>query len=466
MSFDLWPFQGGIVSSTQAALRKHRAVCMVCPTGSGKTVIAGAISVRLAKELRNRKGGIALYLVHRKELIRQTVNTLTQAGLGDQVGVIAAGYPGAPWAPLQVASIQTLHRRVEKVKQWLDPAVLFVDEAHHAAAATWARLIDAFPGAYRIGMTATPARLDGRGLGLYFDHLVQGPQISDLLPEYLAPSRTLSIDPKYDLKALARRRFSQKAAGEVQTGPVIADMVWNWRQHGADRKTLFFCVDRRHSQRTAERLQAEGFRAEHVDFKTPWKQREHVLREYERGTIQCLTNVELFTEGTDAPATSCVVHGRPTNSFTLWRQINGRGMRRKPEGGDNLVIDCVGNVRHGLPDADVEWELEFGVGDDQRKALKADVRVCEACNYAYEIKFDSCPLCGVAPPKKDVQEFKLELTEVTEPTKPTKPTKRQLNERILATGGDKGKLDELRKEYGYHPQWSRRMANLYGFGWR
>ena len=197
---ELWPFQQRVLEQTQRALRSHKRLCLVLPTGSGKTCVSGAISQRLASELRGREGGVALYLVHRHELIRQTANTLDAVGLKGQYGVIAAGWPSAPWAPMQIASIPTLRRRLDKIKQWLDPAVLFIDEAHHARAETWERVIQTFPNAFIIGLTATPCRLDGKGLASIFDKLILGPQISELIPEYLAPVRTFRIPPKYEIR--------------------------------------------------------------------------------------------------------------------------------------------------------------------------------------------------------------------------------------------------------------------------
>ena len=462
MAFSLWPFQREVCRDAQLALRSHKAICIVLPTGSGKTGISGAISQRLVKELGERQGGIALYLVHRTELLRQTVETLKAFGLGDMIGVIAAGQPGAPWAPLQVASIPTLRNRLDVVTQWHKPAVVFIDEAHHVAANTWNKVYEAFPDAYKIGMTATPIRLDGKGLGAYFSELIIGPQISDLVPKYLAPSICFHVHPKYDLKELARRRFSRKAVGDVQTGPVIADTISSWQRHAGDRRTIFFCANVDHSKRTAERLRGIGVAAEHVDYKTPKHVRENTLAAYEAGRIQCLTNVELFTEGMDAPATNCIVHARATDSFTHWRQANGRGMRRKSDGGDNLVLDLCGNIRHGDPDADVHWELEHGIGVDERKAIASNVRACEACNFVYEKKYIRCPLCGMAPPKKEVEEFELELVESQGRPAP-KPTKRQLSNEILATKGNIFKLKRLAKRYGYGESWAYKMKNLYGF---
>ena len=464
MILDPWPFQRKVIHRVQADLRKYPRLCIVMPTGSGKTLVSGHISLRVARELAGRQGGIALYLVHRKELIRQTVGTLKYLGLGDQVGVIAAGQPGTPWAPLQIASIPTITRRLDKVTKWLNPKVIFVDEAHHVAAATWERVIRAFPNAFLIGMTATPVRLDGKGLGNYFDHLVLGPQISDLIPEYLAPVETFSIKPEYDLRNLR----TQKALGEAQTGPIIANLVSAWERYCRDRRSLFFCVNIDHSKRTVARLVKRGVKAVHIDYKT--SNRERILDRYEAGDIQVLSNVELFTEGTDAPATACIVHGRPTNSFALYRQMNGRGFRRKQDGGNLIVLDCAGNFMHGGPAADVDWELEFGVGEEQKKALKSSVRVCDACNYVYSVKEDRCPLCGVRPLTREVQEFDLELQKVdsysgSNGSAPPKPNKRELSRLIEETGGDAKKLHALARRFGYKAGWAKRMADLYGFAW-
>lgn len=464
----LWPFQGDVCRESQRALRSYRRIVVIVPTGGGKTAISGAISLQLARELAGREGGIALYLVHRKELIRQTARTLDRVGLAGEYGILARDYPRTPWAPMQIGSIPYLRDKLDAIAEWLNPAVIFLDEAHHAAAESWAKVLATWPNAFLIGLTATPARLDGKGLKKFFDHLVLGPQISDLIPEYLCPVRMFQIPPSVDLKDLRKggRDFTKASLAAVKTGPVIADAVKAWQRHAPDRRTIFFAVDIEHSKSIQQRLAAAGVSAAHVDFKTP--NRERILDQYQDGAIQCLTNVELFTEGMDAPATNCVVHARPTASFTLWRQMNGRGFRVKPDGGDLIVVDAANNSRlHGDPDADVTWELEHGVLPEERKKLATTSRRCDNCDYVYPRTNAFCPLCGVAPYRDEVEEVDVELEESKGGgTDPIKPTRRELSARILATGGDMDLLRELGKEYGYHAMWADRIKQVYRFAWR
>ena len=316
-------------------------------------------------------------------------------------------------------------------------------------------------------MTATPCRLDGLGLQPFCDALVLGPQISEVVPDYLCRAELFEIPPNIDLKELrgSGRDYSQKRLGAMQTGPVIADAVKNWRRLAYDRRTLFFAVDINHSKSIVERLRSIGVSAEHVDFKT--SNREAILERYQSGATQCLSNVELFTEGVDAPATNCIVHARPTLSLTLYRQMNGRGFRKKDDGGDLVVVDCAGNsAYHGHPMADIIWELEHGVDEEARKSAAATHRRCENCDYVFVRTLHACPLCGVEPFREGVSEVDIDLESAGAPSpEPLKPTRREISRRVMATGGDGDKLEELRKEYGYHPQWTKRMKDIYRFAW-
>ena len=458
-----WPFQQRLIDDTKTALRSHRRVCLVSPTGSGKTVVAGLMAVRIARQLADAGAGSILFLVHRKELLKQTIRTMEKFGLGDSLGIIAAGWPGTPWAPIQIASVQTFVRRMDGL-EWVKPKVLYVDEAHHIAANQWKRITAAYPKAYLIGMTATPTRLDEIGLGNFFDTLVQGPQMSELIPDYLCDIATYSVPPGFELST--KRDYTQQRLGEAQTGPIIAEAVSNWMRWANNRKTIFFCVDVKHSKRTVDKLRDHGVMAEHVDFKTPAKKRESVFRCFAEGDIQVMSNVELFTEGVDAPACNCVVLARPTTSLTLYKQMVGRVSRLKPDGGNGMVLDLANNVMlHGSPTADIQWELEFGVGKSQRKAIASKCRLCESCHYVYDKTEPACPLCGVKPLTRQVAEVNIELVPLDAKTMPAKPTKRQLSQRILQTGGDIRKLHSLAKEYGYSSGWAYKMKQMYGYGW-
>ena len=164
-SCHLRDYQQDAVGQLRQAVQRSGSVVYTLPTGAGKTVVAGEIA-RLAEAKETR----TLFLVHRRELVRQAVDTLGEFMPGVNIGIEAAGWPRLPWALLQVASVQTLVRREIE-----EPGLIVVDECHHARAKTWTQVLERWPNAKRIGLTATPQRLDGRGLGEHFAEMVLGP---------------------------------------------------------------------------------------------------------------------------------------------------------------------------------------------------------------------------------------------------------------------------------------------------
>ena len=163
---ELRPYQSDILKQVAAHIREgERRILIQLETGGGKTVIAGFLTQSVVAKKMDSRGCICLYLVHRKELINQVVNTLDEVGLGDMVGVIQSGHAVDKTARLQVASVQTLARRIDEYREWLNPHVIFIDEAHHIRANTWESILNGYDKSYLIGLTATPARLDGKGAG-------------------------------------------------------------------------------------------------------------------------------------------------------------------------------------------------------------------------------------------------------------------------------------------------------------
>ena len=213
-----------------------------------------------------------------------------------------------------------------------------------------------------------------------------------------------------------------------------------------------------------------GLRPATSTTRRPDRERERKLNEIWAGKYQCVSNVNLFTEGTDWPECSCVVLARGTGSLVQYRQMNGRAMRRKEDGGDAVIIDLAGNVHvHGMPDSDIEWSLEYGVEAEAKKGLKDSVRRCEWCQHMYPRVEPECPLCGTAPLKPEVLEVDSEIEEVTEAKakkRGARPTKRLLSQEIIETGGDLEKLRILRAKYGYHSTWPARMKQVYKLAWR
>ena len=463
---ELWPFQKAIVSDARDALRDYSKICIVLPTGAGKTAVSGHISMQIAQQLEKGgqdHAGSTLYLVHRRELLTQTASTLDRVGLSGKYGIIAAGEPAMPWKPIQIASIPTLHSRIKKGSYLnINPKVIFVDEGHHATANTWAMIIDKYPNAFVIFLTATPYRTDNKGLGNMIDHLVVGPGIKELVEQgYLAGTRAFSVTTEFSKIMNEKKRAM---LDDHQKKIFMASVTDNWERLASDRKSLFFASSIQHSLMIVDELRARGYSAEHVDWKTPDLERKRILEDARSGRLQCVSNMKLFTEGTDWPECSCVVLARRTGSLTEYRQMNGRMMRRKESGDDGILIDLVGNVHeHGLPDADIEWELEYGIDKEQKKKIRAAARVCERCGYEYPRIHDECTLCGHVPTTQDIEEINTVVTELSDLPSQNKPRKKkyELQRLVRATGGNYEELEAIRKENGYSPAWVNQMRRVY-----
>ena len=461
------PYQSQLVTDASSLFRTYRSVCLVLPTGAGKTVISALISKMLAQA-----GDSCLYLVHRRELIRQVYDTLNDLGLGDLVGVIAPGWPETPWAPFQIASVSTLVRRFQRLT-WLKPRMLFVDEAHHVRAKSWEQILDYFANAYRLLLTASPQRLDGKGLGKYADVLLEGPTIPWLAAnDYLCEVETFyaSIDALHKGLKKQGNDFSQSKLDERVDGPTIAAAMPHINRFCRDRRTLFYAINTRHSRELVAECNFHGIPAEHVDGNTPAAQRDATMRRFREGTTRLLANVGLFTEGLDVPECDCIVHGRPTASLVLYLQANGRCRRPKFDGRKALIVDLVGNVeRHGLPDEAIEWTLDGGAEEESVKKARRNTRLCADCGYAYPSYKSSCPLCGATHTLKTVIEVEIELEEARANKKAEQKRRgelqRELNRKVFHSGGDPAKLDALRKEYGRHPNIVEHWNRIFGEAW-
>ena len=444
-------------------------------TGGGKTVLAGEVARRTYVEGRRKrhKGCVALYLVHRVELIHQTVNTLTNFGLGDMTGVIQGSQPLSPNAPIQVASIATLVRRLGHYP-WLRPKLVFFDECHHIRAHTWERVAGGFPKAYRLGLTATPARLDDKGLGTHFQHMILGPSIPELIRAgHLCPVKTMTIPLGLDLKNLSRPKSGgdytiRQLQGVLPKGPVIASTTHNFEKHARGRRCLNFSYSIESSRDTVAQLRGMGIRAEHVDGETDPILRDQIFNRFHRGETQFLSNVSLATEGVDVPECDCVIMSRPTASIVFYKQMAGRMMRPKADGREGLLLDLAGNVdRHGDPDADIEWSLDDGViAASASKARKAG-RTCLSCGMRF--KGSECPACGEQWQGKLADEREIEAVERKSKKRQTSDgQRREINRRIIETGGDPNKLRSLAASLGYKPGVVDVWINLphFKFQWR
>jgi DNA repair protein RadD len=323
-------------------------------------------------------------------------------------GLIQAGLNADLRYPIQIASVQTLHARAMRSNRLtLPPAdLIIIDEAHHVAAQTWRKIIEAYPGARVLGMTATPCRGDGRGLGNFFDTIVEGPQVAELqrlgflVPVlYFAPSEpdlkgVKTTQGDYQINQLAER---------MNRDDLVGDVVTQWHRHAERRKTLVFAVDVAHSVHLRDEFLKSGVRGEHVDGGTPKAERDAILARLASGETEVVTNCMVLTEGFDLPAISCISLARPTKQLGLYRQMAGRGLRTAPGKSSLILLDHSGAVyRHGLLEDSIEWTLRT----DQKAANKAHenrsksqtsrLLECTQCG-AVRTGGEPCRSCGFMP---------------------------------------------------------------------
>lgn len=321
-TYQLRDYQQELIQKVFAAWSAgDRRVLAQSPTGSGKTVLFSAI----AREFTTKGEGV-LVLAHREELVTQARDKL-QAVTTGQVGIIKAGYRPDPTHPIQVASVQSLIRR----KNWPSAGLVVVDEAHHSCAATYAKILERYPDAYILGVTATPARSDGQGFKRQYDALVLGRSVRELVEAgYLCPFRLFAAKNRIKaagVKITAGDYNRQELAELVNTSLTLGDVVGTWRRYALGKKTVVFCVDVAHSEAVAEAYRQAGYAAEHLSGETPASERYQALERFRTGKTLILTNCQLFTEGLDVPDIEAVQCLRPTRSLILHLQMVGRGLR-------------------------------------------------------------------------------------------------------------------------------------------
>jgi superfamily II DNA or RNA helicase len=382
----LRPYQQRAIDDLRDAYRSGaRAPLLVLPTGGGKTIVFSTIAASAAA-----KGNRVLILVHRRELIHQASSKLQWIGL--QHGIIAAGVPATD-APVQIASVQTLARRLARM-DW-QPGLIIIDEAHHATAGQWARVLDHWPDAYRLGVTATPCRLSGEGLRSAFDAMVLGPSVADLINAgFLSPARIYAPPVVADLNGIRTRAgdyANDQAAAAMDRPTVTGDAIAHYQRLAAGQQAIAFCCNVAHAVSVCDAFKTAGIGAALLLGDT--QDRDAVVAQYAAGVIRVLVTVDVVSEGFDVPAASCAVLLRPTQSLGLYLQQVGRVLRPAPGKDAAIILDHVGNVpRHGFPDDPREWSLAEGAVKRSGTAAPS-VRTCPECYAAFK-PAPICPVCG------------------------------------------------------------------------
>ena len=378
-----------------------KKVLVQMPTGGGKTHVAAWLAEENIRRAKN-----VWFLAHRQELIDHAARVCDAAGLPrgtqDESGISFSTVAG-----------------IGRLADLPPPDVLVFDECHHVPATSWGAVIETYPSAQVLGLTATPYRLDGKPLADYFDELICGPSTRQLIEtgelsryRYFAPALP-------DLKNVAvnRNEYDRAAINEIMTGSaVVGDVVEHYRRHAEGRTAILFAVSVKASVDLAARFTAAGIAAAHLDAETPTDEREALLAKLASGEIKVLSNVELLTEGIDIPSVGAVILMRPTKSLTLFRQMVGRGLRYVEDAPPLVILDHAGlYADHGAPDADYVWPLD---GKPPRRTREIEgeshrSRRCTQCCAVHEWS-DACPECGheYGPHERVTTEIGGELVEV------------------------------------------------------
>ncbi len=450
----LRPYQEEAVEGVRDAFRRGRRAPLLCaPTGAGKTVMFSYVSKNAAARQQR-----VLILAHRKELIRQASSKLLDNDVPH--GVIAPGFTPSDDL-VQVASVQTLQRRL-KDPRYKAPNLIVIDEAHHAVAGQWATVVAAYPNARLLGVTATPERLDGRGLGVSvggpFDELVMGPSVRFLMSEkFLTPTRVFAPADGPDLTGV-RTRGGDYDVGSLSKamsgGHLVGDAVQHYAKHAAGQPAILFSPSVAHAETMAEAFRRAGWRAKAASGASEPAERDAAISGLGTGAVQILCSCDLVSEGLDVPAVGCVILMRPTKSLGLYLQQVGRGLRPAAGKTHLIVLDHAGcSLTHGMIEEDREWSL-----DGRTKRPKApSVSQCKLCFAVFDGR--TCPECGwvQAGESKPVREIEHVAGELQEVDAALAARIRQLRDtplkHLMERAQTREQVAEIAKARGYKPGW-------------
>jgi len=469
-------YQIKFVDDIRSAMRTNKRIIAVAPTGSGKTLTFTSMAIEAAK-----RGHRVLITTHRREIQRQTVRKLYE--LGEVVGQIASGVPMMQSYPIQVGMIGTLPNRLHLVHK---PSMIIVDESHHILASSWKRVLEYWGDVPAIGFTATPIRLDGRGLGTdgLFTKIVEGPSI-----RWLVKNGYLSMPIVYRHPNEIQANFKIKG-GDYDTkeqevvfsrGTVLGDVLEHYKKHLNGKPTVAFCSTVEHSKLVADMFNQAGYKAEAVYGNMGDKERDNAIAGLADGRVQIITSCDVISEGMDVPGIVGCILLRRTLSLSLFLQQCGRALRLAPGKTHAIILDHAGNYKiHGSVLSEREWTLE---GRKKEKKAEPKMTECPVCYAIWEGTVQKCVSCGydfpkIELPKKDhkftmiqgelVTEFPdldddllIKTAEILAGNVDNKTNALWSMAHRLAPQGEEGriKLDKVRKAMGYSENWTKVVWN-------
>ena len=383
---ELRPYQNQLANDIRGAFGSgaNRPLA-VSPTGSGKTVLFSYITSQVLK-----RGSRVIIIAHRREILDQISATLKRVGVPH--GFIQAG-KSTSTQPAMVASIQTLARRLDTVPA---PDLVIIDEAHHSVSKSYVQMFAAWPTAKFIGVTATPERLDGKGLGAMFDRMVMGPSVRWLIdngflaqPVYYAPREVVDLSQVHTIAGDFDRSETEEI---VDTPRITGDAVTHYVRFCNRQRAVAFCISVAHAQHVADTFNSCGIPSASIDGTLDPEVRKQRVDDLTAGKILVLTSCELISEGFDLPAVNAAILLRPTQSLSMHLQQVGRALRPYPGKVNAIILDHVGNcLRHGLAEQERDWDLS-GREKRLKKSSLVETKQCSKCFAIFAGTV--CPQCG------------------------------------------------------------------------
>ena len=464
-------YQTDLKSRIRDAFRSgSRAPLVVLPTGGGKTFVFSDVAESVA-----RNGKHVNILTHRDCILRQLIKLLSDMGL--DFGVIAPGHT-MTGDLIQASSVYTLVKRLHRIQV---PDLIIVDECHHTPANTWRKIIASLPNTRLLGVTATPCRLDGKGLGVsaggFFDKLIIGPDVTTLTQQgFLAPyvfyKPRVGVDMS-GVQKIAGDYIVQETAARVDKPVITGDVIQHYTRLCPNAPAVAFCANVLHAEHVAEQFNAAGYAAASIDGKLPRNIIESRLKDLASGTLKIITSCNLISEGFDLPNCVAGIGLRPTCSLSLHLQMWGRILRPFPGKSHAIYLDHVGNYfRHGQPSDPRAWSLSGRQESGNESENMLRVKFCARCYAAMPVGAMACPQCGtpVIVSTQELEQIEGELVKFEAEQAIQVQKKHQRAEywtlvkayedgQITAAELRDGML-EIAKHRGYKPYWGIIRTNM------
>lgn len=359
---------------------EKKSIMLQMPTGTGKTRLFSSLLKDIQVYANDHEIEVnCLVMVHRMELVDQIVKELNKS-YGLVSGIIQAGYKQEPELNIQVASVQTLSRRLEIWKQ-KEFDIVIVDEAHHVPAESYRTILKSFPRAKVLGVTATPYRLSGEGFTDIFEELIISPSVKQFIEkgilsgyDYYSVRQNSDIQRELDsVKTLQNGDYTDADMSRIcDNDHIRAQIVETYQKYAPGKKGIIYTINKKHNCNLCEDFNRVGIRTVAIDSSTPKDVRNGYIDAFKAGEIDIICNVNIFSEGFDCPDIEFIQLARPTQSLSMYLQQVGRGLRVSAGKEKCVFLDNVGLYnRFGLPSANRKWMYHFiGHDEDYRPGKK------------------------------------------------------------------------------------------------